>query len=165
MLMALHEDSEGNKGHYREDIYRIWKSFIVVVPSLSHVQLFVTPWTAACQAALSFTVSWSLLKLMSIESWSHPTISSSVTPFSSCPQSFQHRGLLQCVGSLHQVVKVLELQFQHQSFQWIFRTDFLWMDWLALLVVQGTLKNLLQQFESTSSSVLSLLYDKTPTAI
>ena len=165
MLMALHEDSEGNKGHYREDIYCIWKFLIVVVLSLSHVQLFVTPWTAACQASLSFTVSWSLLKLMSIESWSHPTISSSVTPFSSCPQSFQHQGLLQCVGSLHQVVKVLELQFQHQSFQWIFRTDFLWMDWLALLVVQGTLKNLLQQFESTSFSVLSLLYDKTPTAI
>ena len=165
MLVTLHEDSEGNKGHYREDIYGIWKSLIVVVPSLSRVQLFVTPWTAACQASLSFTVSRRLLKLMSIESWSHPTISSSVTAFSSCPQSFQHQGLLQCVGSLHQVVKVLELQFQHQSFQWIFRTDFLWMDWLALLVVQGTLKNLLQQFESTSFSVLSLLYDKILTAI
>ena len=40
---------------------------IVVVQLLSHVQLFVTPWTAACQASLSFTISWSLLKLMSIE--------------------------------------------------------------------------------------------------
>ena len=39
-----------------------------VVQSLSHVQLFTTPWTAACQASLSFTISWSLLKLMSIES-------------------------------------------------------------------------------------------------
>ena len=37
------------------------------VQSLSHVQLFVTPWTAACQASLSFTVSQSLLKLMSIK--------------------------------------------------------------------------------------------------
>ena len=37
------------------------------VQSLSHVQLFVTPWTVACQASLSFTISWSLLKLMSIE--------------------------------------------------------------------------------------------------
>ena len=36
--------------------------------SLSHVQLSVTPWTAACQASLSFTISWSLLKLTSIES-------------------------------------------------------------------------------------------------
>ena len=40
---------------------------LVVVQSLSRVQLFVTPWTAAHQASLSFTVSWSLLKLMSIE--------------------------------------------------------------------------------------------------
>ena len=37
------------------------------VQSLSHVQLFATPWTAACQASLSITNSWSLLKLMSIE--------------------------------------------------------------------------------------------------
>ena len=42
--------------------------FIFVVQSFSHVQFFVTPWTAACQASLSFTVSWSLLKLMSVES-------------------------------------------------------------------------------------------------
>ena len=42
--------------------------FVVVVQSLSHVQLFVTPWTAACQASLFFTISRSLFKLMSIES-------------------------------------------------------------------------------------------------
>ena len=40
---------------------------IVVVHSLSHVWFFVTPWTAACQASLSFTMSWNLLKLMLIE--------------------------------------------------------------------------------------------------
>ena len=40
----------------------------VTVQSLSHVQFFVTPWTAACQDSLSITNSWSLLKLMSIES-------------------------------------------------------------------------------------------------
>ena len=40
----------------------------VVVQSLSHIWLFGTPWTVACQASLSFTVSWSLLKLMSINS-------------------------------------------------------------------------------------------------
>ena len=40
----------------------------VVVQSLSRVRLFVTPWTAACQASLFITNSWSLLKLMSIES-------------------------------------------------------------------------------------------------
>ena len=40
----------------------------VVVQLFRHVRLFVTPWTAALQASLSFTISWSLLKLMSIES-------------------------------------------------------------------------------------------------
>ena len=48
----------------------IWTSWFIfiVVESISCVQLFVTPWTAARQASLSFTISWSLLKLMSIES-------------------------------------------------------------------------------------------------
>ena len=56
--------------------------------------------------------------------WSHSAISSSVVPFS-CLQSFQHQSLFQWVSSSHQVAKVLEFQLQHQSFQWIFRTDFL----------------------------------------
>ena len=42
--------------------------YIVIVQSVSHVRLFVTPWTAGCQASLSFAVSQSLLKLMYIES-------------------------------------------------------------------------------------------------
>ena len=58
----------------------------VIVQSLSHVQLFVTPWTAAHQSSLSFSISLSFLKLTSIESVMHPTISSSVIPFSSCLQ-------------------------------------------------------------------------------
>ena len=45
----------------------VWE-LVVVVQALSHVWLFATPWTAARQASLSFTISWSLLKLMSIES-------------------------------------------------------------------------------------------------
>ena len=61
------------------------------VPSLSHVRFFATPWTAACQASLSFTISQSLLKLMSIESVSHPTISSSVVPLS-CLHAFPASG-------------------------------------------------------------------------
>ena len=40
---------------------------VVIVQSLSHVQLFATPWTAACQASLSFSISWSLLRLMCLE--------------------------------------------------------------------------------------------------
>ena len=58
------------------------------VQSLSGVQLFVTPWTAACQASLSIINSWSLLKLMPWSWWWNPTISSSLFPFSSCLQSF-----------------------------------------------------------------------------
>ena len=51
----------------------------------------------------------------------------------------------------HQVAKVLEFQFQHQSFQWIFRVDFFRIDWFDLLAVQGTLKSLLQHCSSKSS--------------
>ena len=51
-----------------------------------------TPGTAVQQASLSFTISQSLLKLMSMEGRCHPTISSSVIPFSSCPQSFPASG-------------------------------------------------------------------------
>ena len=50
----------------KEKYYMI--SFISSIQSLSHVQLFATPWTAACQASLFFTISWSLLKSMSTES-------------------------------------------------------------------------------------------------
>ena len=57
------------------------------VQSLSHVWLFATPWITARQASLSTTNSRSSLKLMSIESWCHPAMSSSVVLFSSCPQS------------------------------------------------------------------------------
>ena len=55
--------------------------------------------------------------------WCRPTISPSVVPFSSCLQSFPASG--KWVSSFHQVAEVLEFQLQHQSFQWIFRTDFL----------------------------------------
>jgi len=57
------------------------------VQSLSCVRLFVTPWIAARQASLSITNSWSSLKLTCIESVMPSAISSSVVPFSSCPQS------------------------------------------------------------------------------
>ena len=60
----------------------------VVVQSFSPFQLFETPWTAPRQPSRSFTISRNLLKLMPLSRGCHPTISSSVTPFSSCPQSF-----------------------------------------------------------------------------
>ena len=56
--------------------------------------------------------------------WCHPTISSCF-PFSFCLQSFPASGLFQWVNSSHEVAKVLEFQFQHQSFQWPLRTDLL----------------------------------------
>ena len=74
-------------------IYRqsVWGEFVIVQPP-SHVQLFATPWTAACQASLSFTISRSLFKFMSMSQRCHLTISSSVVPFSSCLQSFPASG-------------------------------------------------------------------------
>ena len=58
----------------------------------SRVRLFETPWTAACQASLSSTNSQSPPKPIPSSPWCHPTISSSVVPFSSCPQSFPASG-------------------------------------------------------------------------
>ena len=57
------------------------------VQSLSPVWLFVTPWIAARQASLSITNSRSSLNSLPSSQWWHPAISSSVVPFSSCPQS------------------------------------------------------------------------------
>ena len=65
--------------------------FVVIVQSQSPVWLW-TLWPVAHQASLFFTISQSLLKLRSIESMMHPTISSSVVSFSSCPQSFLASG-------------------------------------------------------------------------
>ena len=72
--------------------------------------------------------------------WYHPTTSSSVALFSSCHQSFSESKSFPRIGSSHQVAKVLELQLQHQSFQWIFRVDFLRTDWFDLLLSKGLLK-------------------------
>ena len=83
--------------------------------------------------------------------WSHPVISSSIVPFSSCPQSLLASGSFPMSQLFHEVAKLLEFQLQHQSFQWTPRTDSFRMDWLDLLAVQGTLKNLLQHHSSKAS--------------
>ena len=91
-----------------------------VVQLLSCVLLFVTTWTAARQDPLSSAISQSFLKFLSLDL---------VMPYSHlilcCPllNLFQRQYLFQWVCSSHRVAKVLELQ--HQSFQWIFRVDFL----------------------------------------
>ena len=61
---------------------------------------------------------------------------------------FQHQWLFQWVSSLYQVAKILELQVQHQSFQWILRTDSFRTDWLDLVSIQRLLKIL--HIQSTS---------------
>ena len=72
----------------------------------------------------------------------------------------QHQGLFQWVGFSHQVAKVLELQLQHQSFQWIFRVDFLY-DWLVWSPCSPRDSQESSPTKSISSSALSLLYGPT----
>ena len=97
---------------------------VVVIQSLSHVWLFEIPWTAAHQAPLSFTISQSLLEFMSTG-----LMMLSNHLIRCCPPSpfafnlSHHQGLFQWVASVHQMAKWMERQ--HQSFQWIFRVDFL----------------------------------------
>ena len=77
---------------------------------------------------------------------SHPLSSLSPPAFNLS----QNQGLFKWVSSSHQVAKVLEFQLQHQSFQWILRTDSFRIDWLDPL-----------QFKSINSMVLSFLYGPT----
>ena len=94
---------------------------------------------------------------------SHPLLSPSPPAFNLS----QHQGLFKWVSSFHQLAKVLEYQLQLQSFQWIFRTDFL----QNVLVgspcsprdSQGC--SLTPQFKSINSSALSFLYSPTLTSI
>ena len=89
------------------------------VQSLSHIQLLATSWTAARQASLSTQTH---------VHWVGDAIQASHPPPSPSPPALslsQHQSLFQWVSSSQQVAKVLELQLQHQSFQWIFRTNFL----------------------------------------
>ena len=84
---------------------------------------FVTPWTVAYQASLSFTISQSLPKSISLHWWCHPAISSSELSFASTLNRSQHQRLLRWVICSHKMTKILELHLQHQSSQWIFSVD------------------------------------------
>ena len=90
---------------------------------------------------------------------SHPLSSTSPPAFN----LYQHQGLFKWGSSLHQVAKVLELQLQHQSFQWIFRTDFL-QDGLVRSPCSprdSQESSPTPQFKSINSLVLSFLYSPT----
>ena len=132
----------------------------VAVQSVSHVLLFVTPWTVAHQAFLPFTVSQSLFKLISIQP-PHSLMSPSLL----APNLSQNEDLFQWVVSSYQVAKVLE--FQHQSFHWIFRVDFLqdWWVWSPWCSKDSQEPSPAPHFKSINSSVLSLLYGPTLTSI
>ena len=108
------------------------------VQSLSCVQLFGTPWTAALQASLSITNSWSCSNSCPSGRWCHPAISSFVVPFSSCLQSFPASGSFQ-MSQFIKWPKYWSFSFSispsnEHSGLIPFR-----MDWLDLLAVQGTL--------------------------
>ena len=79
----------------------------------------------------------------------------------------QHQGLFQWVSSSHQMAKVLEFQLQHQSFQWIFRTDVLYeaLVWSPCSPRDSQESSPTPQFKSINSSMLSLLYSPTLTSI
>ena len=98
---------------------------VVIIQLLSHVQLFVTPWTAAHQASLSFIISQSLLKLKSIKLMMPSNHLILCHPLLLLSSIFPSIRVFSNEPTLHQVdAKVLELQLQLQSFQWIFRVDF-----------------------------------------
>ena len=138
------------------------------VQVLSSVWLFVTPWSAACQALLSFTNSWGLLKLMTIES---------VMPFNHLilyclllllPSIFPRIRVFSNDSGLHiRWPKYWSFSFSISPSNEYSGLISFKMDWLDLLAVQGTLKSLLQHHSSKTSVTLTLglLYGPTLTFI
>ena len=96
------------------------KYSIVVGQSLSHVWLFVNPWTATHQASLSFAISWSWLRCMSVESMMPSNHLILCCPLLLLPSIVPSIRVFSIESALRtRQPKVLELQFQHQSFQWV----------------------------------------------
>ena len=137
------------------------------IQSLSHVQLFVNPWTAALQASLSITNSQSLLKLMSIKSVMPSNHLILCYPLLLLPSIFPSIRVFSNESVLH----IRWQKYQSFSFSISPSNEYsglisFRMDWLDLLAVQGTLKSLLQHHSSSiNSSVLSFLYGPTLTFI
>ena len=125
---------------------------IVVVKLLSHVQFFVTPWTAACQASLSFSISQSLLKPMSIESVMSSNHLVLCHPLLLLPSIFPSIRAF----SNESVLRIRWPKYWSFSFSIGPSNEYsdlisFRMDWLYLLAVQGTLKSLLQHLSSKAS--------------
>ena len=125
---------------------------IVIVQSLSNVQLFATPCTAALQASLSFTISQSLLKLMSIESVMPSNHLILCCPLLLLPSIFPSIR----VFSNESVLPIKWPKYWSFSFSISPSNEYsgliyFRMDWFDFLAVQGTLKPLLQHHSSKAS--------------
>ena len=138
------------------------------VQSLSHIRLFVTPWTAACQASLPITNSKSLFKLMSIEFVMPSNCLILCGPLLLLPSVFPSIK----VSSVESVLHIRWPKYWSFSFSISPSNEYsglvsFRMDWLDLLAAQGTLKESspTPQFKSINSSALSFLYSPTFTSV
>ena len=127
---------------------------VAVVQPLSCIQLFVTPWTEACQFPLSFVSPRICPNSYPLSQWCHSTVSSSVTPFSSCLQSFP----VFRVYSNELALPIRRPKFWSFSFTISPSNEFSGLisfrvDWFVPLAVPGTLKSLLQH-HSLKASIL-----------
>ena len=138
------------------------------VQSLSQVRLFVTPWTAARQASLIITNSWSLLKLMSIESVMPSNHLILCHPLLLLPSVFPSIRVFSNESFLHiRWPEYCSFSFSINPSNEYLRLISFRMNWLYLLAVQGTLKSLLQHHSfpghNTGMGSLSLLQGNFPT--
>ena len=125
---------------------------IIVVQSLSHVWLFVTPWTSVCQASLSFTISQSLFKFMSIESVMPSSYLILCCPLFLPSSIFPSIRVFSNESALNtRQPKYWSLSFSISPSKEYSGLISFRMDWLDLLAVQGALKNLLQHHSSKAS--------------
>ena len=128
------------------------KGFVVVSQLLNHVRLFAARWTVARQDSMFFTISWSLLKLMSIDSvmpTNHLILCYALLLPSSIFPSFRD---LSNESVLHiRWPKYWSFSFSLSPSNEYSGLIFFRMDWLDLLAVQGTLKSLLQHHSSKAS--------------
>ena len=124
------------------------------VQSLSHVQLFETPWPAAHQASLSITISWSLLKLTSIASVMPSNHLILCHPLLLLPSIFPSIRIFSNESILHiRWPKHWSFSFSiSPSKEYSGLTSF-WINWFDLHVVQGTLKSLFQHHSSKTSFI------------
>ena len=149
-------------------VITLWGYEQIVQFSHSVVSDFLWPHGLQHTRTLSITNSWSLLKLRSIESVMPSNHLILCHPLLLSPSIFsQHQGLFKWVSSSYQVAKILEFQFQHQSFQWTFRTDFLEDGLVASPCSPRHSQESfpIPQFKSINSLALSFLYSPTLTSI